>query len=81
MAEPRRRIEALLRHRRAREAKVLEALRALGPASLGDLLARVYDDVPERMHLVAERSLLAHLLQLAAEGRAFEREGRWSATV
>jgi glyoxylase-like metal-dependent hydrolase (beta-lactamase superfamily II)/8-oxo-dGTP pyrophosphatase MutT (NUDIX family) len=81
MAEPRRRIEALLRHRRAREAKVLEALRALGPASLGDLLARVYDDVPERMHPVAERSLLAHLLQLAAEGRAFEREGRWSAAV
>jgi glyoxylase-like metal-dependent hydrolase (beta-lactamase superfamily II)/8-oxo-dGTP pyrophosphatase MutT (NUDIX family) len=81
MAEPRRRIEALIRHRRAREAKVLEALRALGPASLGDLLARVYDDVPERMHPVAERSLLAHLLQLAAEGRAFEREGRWSAAV
>jgi glyoxylase-like metal-dependent hydrolase (beta-lactamase superfamily II)/8-oxo-dGTP pyrophosphatase MutT (NUDIX family) len=81
MAEPRRRIEALLRHRRAREAKVLEALRALRPASLGDLLARVYDDVPERMHPVAERSLLAHLLQLAAEGRAFEREGRWSAAV
>jgi len=35
--------------------------------------------VPERLHPVAGRSLLAHLLQLAAEGRAFEREGRWSA--
>jgi glyoxylase-like metal-dependent hydrolase (beta-lactamase superfamily II)/8-oxo-dGTP pyrophosphatase MutT (NUDIX family) len=81
MDEPRRRIEALIRHRRAREAKVVEALRALGAASLGDLLARVYDDVPQRLHRVAERSLLAHLLQLVAEGRALEREGRWSATV
>ena len=79
MAEPRRRIEALIRHRRAREAKVVDALRALGPASVGDLLARVYDDVLQRLHPVAERSLLAHLLQLADEGRALEREGRWSA--
>jgi glyoxylase-like metal-dependent hydrolase (beta-lactamase superfamily II)/8-oxo-dGTP pyrophosphatase MutT (NUDIX family) len=81
MDEPRRRIEALIRHRRAREAKVVEALRALGPASLGDLLARVYDDVPQRLHPVAARSLLAHLRQLAAEGRALEREGCWSAAV
>ena len=79
MDQPRRRIEALIRHRRAREAKVVEALRALGPVPLGDLLARIYDDVPQRLHPVAERSLLAHLLQLAAEGRALEREGRWSA--
>ena len=79
MAEPRRRIEALIRHRRAREAKVVEALRALGPAPPGNLLARVYDDVPQRLHPVAARSLLAHLLQLAAEGRACEREGCWSA--
>ena len=79
MAEPRRRIEALIRHRRAREAKLLEALRGPGPASLASLLASVYDDVPASRHSIAERSLLAHLLQLAAEGRALERQGRWSA--
>ena len=79
MDQPRRRIQALIRHRRAREAKVVEALRALSPVPLGDLLARIYDDVPQRLHPVAERSLLAHLLQLAAERRALEREGRWSA--
>lgn len=58
-------------HRLWREARVLEALRARGgPAGPGDLVARVYDDVPTAIHPLAERSLLAHLLKLARDGRA-----------
>ncbi|HTT11367.1 MAG TPA: MBL fold metallo-hydrolase [Burkholderiaceae bacterium] len=73
-------IERLLRHRLGREAKVLAALRALGPSEVDSLLAQVYDDVPVRMHPVARRSLTAHLLKLEAEGRAWEGAGRWATT-
>ena len=48
------------------------------PATLEELLPEVYDDVPERMHRVASRSLLAHLLKLQAEGRARESDRGWS---
>ncbi|HEU0202228.1 MAG TPA: MBL fold metallo-hydrolase [Burkholderiaceae bacterium] len=70
-------INRLIAHRLAREAKVVEALCAVGPTDVASLLARVYEDVPQHKHRVAQRSLLAHLLKLAAEGRAVEREGRW----
>jgi len=72
-------IRVLVRHRLQREAKVVSALAALGPADIDTLLARVYDDVPQRMHPVALRSLMAHLLKLQAEGRAQETDGRWQA--
>ena len=70
MAQPRRVLEALIAHRLRREAKVVDALRALGAADVDALLARVYDDVPARLHGVAMRSLKAHLLKLAHDGVA-----------
>jgi glyoxylase-like metal-dependent hydrolase (beta-lactamase superfamily II)/8-oxo-dGTP pyrophosphatase MutT (NUDIX family) len=78
MAEPRAAIEAVIAHRLKREAKVVAALEAIGPAPLDDLVAKVYADVPERMHPVAARSLRAHLLKLRDEGRAAESAGRWA---
>ncbi|HET9646509.1 MAG TPA: MBL fold metallo-hydrolase [Burkholderiaceae bacterium] len=77
MAEPKRAIEAIIAHRLKREAKVVDALRELGECDLDPLVARVYDDVPQRMHPVALRSLKAHLLKLRDEGRAVERAGAW----
>jgi glyoxylase-like metal-dependent hydrolase (beta-lactamase superfamily II) len=79
MAPPRQAFEKIIAHRLKREAKVLAALHTHGPASAEDLLAPVYDDVPERMHPVALRSLTAHLLKLRDEGRALEQGGRWAA--
>ena len=73
-------INRLIKHRLGRETKVIEALRALGPSEIAPLLAQVYDDVPVRMHPVALRSLTAHLLKLAVEGRARETLGRWCLT-
>ena len=78
---PARAIERLIEHRLAREAKVVEALRVLGPSAMAPLLARVYDDVPVRMHPVAQRSLTAHLIKLANEGHARETDGRWALNV
>ncbi|MEP7058667.1 MAG: MBL fold metallo-hydrolase [Caldimonas sp.] len=79
MAEPKRAIRWIIDHRLKREAKVVAALDAEADASAEMLLARVYDDVPERLHPVALRSLKAHLLKLQQEGRADEAGGRWSA--
>jgi glyoxylase-like metal-dependent hydrolase (beta-lactamase superfamily II) len=78
MEDPKRAFERIVQHRLKREAKVVSALRALGPATLEALLAMVYDDVPARMHPVAMRSLLAHLVKLRHEGAAAEAQGHWS---
>ena len=81
MARPHEEVRRLLAHRLAREAKVLVALQALGePANAGELVPTVYGDVPASRHGIAERSLLAHLGKLAADGRARQdAQGRWAA--
>jgi glyoxylase-like metal-dependent hydrolase (beta-lactamase superfamily II)/8-oxo-dGTP pyrophosphatase MutT (NUDIX family) len=78
MARPHEMVERVLVHRLARENKVVAALAAHGPAALEALVPHVYDDVPSRMHPVASRSLLAHLIKLRDEGRAAQADGRWS---
>ncbi len=77
MPQPQRVFEGVVEHRLKREQKVIAALGEVGPTPIGMLVTRVYDDVHEALHPVAERSLEAHLLKLRAEGRAVEREGTW----
>ena len=54
-------IAKLKAHRLAREAKVLAAMQAQPDGSMEDWVRLAYDDVPERMWPVAQRSLLAHV--------------------
>jgi hypothetical protein len=61
-----------------REQKVAEALARRNPATLDELVTLAYDDVSEKLHPVAKRSLHAHLLKLAAEGRARDDNGVWA---
>lgn len=70
VAEPASVVRALIAHRLRREAKVLAALQAHGPGRASALVPAAYDDTPPALHGVAERSLLAHLLKLEADGRA-----------
>ena len=77
MAQPARALQAIIDHRLRREAKVVAALRDLGPATADTLLPQVYDDVPPRMHAMAMRSLKAHLFKLRDEARAAEQAGQW----
>jgi glyoxylase-like metal-dependent hydrolase (beta-lactamase superfamily II)/8-oxo-dGTP pyrophosphatase MutT (NUDIX family) len=70
IGEPREEVRRLLRHRMKRESKVVDALRALGEASVEQLVPLAYDDVPARLHGVAARSLTAHLHKLVADGTA-----------
>jgi len=71
-----RRIRWLIAHRLEREAKVLAAL-AREPAPLAVLVERAYADTKRELWGYAERSLLAHLLKLEAEGRAAREGERW----
>lgn len=71
-------LRAYLAHRAEREARILDALSE--PGTLGEVTARAYADVPPQVWPVAERSGLAVLLKLAAQGRAVERDGRWGLT-
>jgi len=75
---PHKELRRLIAHRLAREAKVMKALKTLGEASLEELLPRVYDDVPARIHRVAARSLTAHLDKLVAEGAVRAAGGRFA---
>lgn len=77
MDKPQEVIERLLLHRLARENKVLSAVRAAGSAALEQLVPVVYDDVSARLHPVAGRSLLAHLLKLKDEGRVEQTPAGW----
>jgi len=80
VAQPHAVLRGLISHRLRREAKVLVALRGHGPGAVEALVEAVYDDVPARLHGVAQRSLLAHLLKLQADGAAACDDGdRWSA--
>jgi glyoxylase-like metal-dependent hydrolase (beta-lactamase superfamily II)/8-oxo-dGTP pyrophosphatase MutT (NUDIX family) len=81
MASPQDEVRRLVAHRLAREAKVVAALRgAGGPATVDELVPVVYGDVPAARHGIAARSLTAHLLKLAQDGRARHdgESGRWA---
>ncbi|HEY6821648.1 MAG TPA: MBL fold metallo-hydrolase [Burkholderiales bacterium] len=75
---PHKEIRRLIAHRRARESKVVSALKTMENASLDELVARVYDDVPARMHKWAARSLTAHLQKLVAEHAVRVRDERYT---
>jgi len=72
-------IERIVAHRLQREAKVLARLIESEPATLDELVVRVYDDVDPRLHPVAKSSLLAHLQKLAADGKANASADVWRA--
>lgn len=76
--DPAAAIQALIQHRLRREAKVLASLAHQHPADLPALVQSVYDDVPPQLHPLAQRSLLAHLIKLEADGRALRVADGWT---
>lgn len=58
-----------IEHRRDRERQVVEAMEA-GDSEIPAMVKRIYKDYPEAVHPVAERSVLAHLEVLEADGKA-----------
>jgi glyoxylase-like metal-dependent hydrolase (beta-lactamase superfamily II) len=78
--KPHDEVRRLIAHRMKREQKVLDALRRAGSGTLDDLVPLAYDDVPRAIHPVAKRSLHAHLIKLADEGRARQNAEAWVIT-
>ncbi len=81
--DPATRCRDLLDHRAGREAQILNALRG-GPATPAALTARIYTDIDPRLLPVAERNVLAHLIDLvernmAAPEVALSAKGRFQA--
>lgn len=71
-------IDWIIEHRLAREAKVVAALGNFPGLTTQELVPHVYQDAPEHLYPLAERSLLAHLLKLENDGRSIRSDARWS---
>jgi glyoxylase-like metal-dependent hydrolase (beta-lactamase superfamily II) len=67
--EPRRYVRALAGHRRAREAQILECLRA-GKTCIPEMVEVMYAAVPRHLHGAAAHTVLAHLIHMVETGRA-----------
>jgi glyoxylase-like metal-dependent hydrolase (beta-lactamase superfamily II) len=70
-------VRRLVSHRLKREEKAFNALLRKNPVMLDELVPLAYDDVSERLYPVARRSLHAHLIKLAREGRIKETSAGW----
>jgi glyoxylase-like metal-dependent hydrolase (beta-lactamase superfamily II)/8-oxo-dGTP pyrophosphatase MutT (NUDIX family) len=68
IATPYQKIDEYINHRLEREAKILEAVQS-GITEPAAIVAAVYTDVSPRAYAMAERSVVAHLDKLQAEGR------------
>jgi glyoxylase-like metal-dependent hydrolase (beta-lactamase superfamily II) len=69
-------VRAMRLHRSTRETAIATVLTET-PATEKDLVARLYAGLPDALARAAERTVLAHLIKLEAEGKAARREGRW----
>lgn len=78
LLEPERAIDWIIAHRLEREAKVIEKLAALAPATIDALLPQVYDEVDPALWPIARYSLRAHLEKLLEEGRARCTDTDWT---
>jgi glyoxylase-like metal-dependent hydrolase (beta-lactamase superfamily II) len=76
--EPMEVVDWLINHRLKREARVIAAMQAHPDQTLWDLTPYVYEDVDKKLHRLASRSLLAHLLKLEVEGRAICQSEKWN---
>ncbi|WP_101675618.1 MBL fold metallo-hydrolase [Alloalcanivorax mobilis] len=77
ISDPKGTVEHTIAHRLEREKKVFAALDA-NPATVQELVTRVYADVPAFLHGVACLSLEAHLIKLREDDRVRHDQGKWS---
>ncbi|RVT96668.1 MBL fold metallo-hydrolase [Rhodovarius crocodyli] len=78
LAEPMPFLDALAVHRRRREARVVAALREVGPSTALALVGPVYGPMDPKLVGAASRSLLANLEMLAEEGVVTREGDAWA---
>jgi len=77
--DPRSLIEEYLQHRVQREEEVIAALRE-GAMTAEEIVGRVYTKLAPNLVAAAADSVLAHLVKLHEEGRAFVSDDGWRLT-
>lgn len=74
----RHKIEEYIAHRSTREDKIFDAVKA-GAQTTTDIVAHAYTDVSPSLYWLAERSTVAHLEKLEAEGKVMaDSAGRYA---
>jgi len=68
ITDPKPFVRAFIEHRREREAAILDRL-AQGDSEIRQMVRAIYLGLPQVLHAAAGRSVLAHLIELVAEGR------------
>ena len=77
--KPQRLVRGLLGHRKQREGQILRLLRA-GTTEISAMVAKMYVGVDPRLHPAAERSVLAHLIDLERRGLVRPNGADWGGT-
>lgn len=75
--DPRRLVRGMMGHRRQREGQVMRLL-GEGPRTIPEMVARMYVGLDPRLAPAAERSVLAHLIDLDRRGRVRADGDRWA---
>jgi glyoxylase-like metal-dependent hydrolase (beta-lactamase superfamily II) len=68
IADPKPFVRGFIEHRREREAAILDRL-AKGDTEIPAMVRAIYIGLPQVLHGAAGRSVLAHLIELVADGR------------
>jgi glyoxylase-like metal-dependent hydrolase (beta-lactamase superfamily II) len=75
--DPAGHVRALIGHRRMRERQILDRIEA-GEWSIAAMVSQMYRDIDPRLHPAAERSVLAHLVDLEARGVVASVGEKWT---
>jgi glyoxylase-like metal-dependent hydrolase (beta-lactamase superfamily II) len=70
-------VRGMIGHRRQRENQIVRLMEA-GTARIADMVPQMYKSVDQRLWPAAERSVLAHLIDLERKGRATRYEDQWT---
>ena len=74
--KPQQLVSRLVGHRRQRERQILRHVGA-GEGSIPQMVASMYRGIDPRLHAAAERSVLAHLIDLEVRGEVVRGRNRW----
>lgn len=74
---PHRHVRALIAHRRMRETQILDRVGA-GEGRIPAMVETMYREIDPRLHPAAGRSVLAHLVELEAQGRVRRDGEAWT---
>lgn len=73
---PKRLLRGLIGHRRQREGQILRHVEA-GEGDIAAMVAKMYKAIDPRLHPAAERSVLAHLIDLESRGLVLRQGDEW----